>query len=283
MKKLRGTAIEVVNWEMSRRHVRYALFDFDGTLSLIREGWQDVMVPMMVDTIRTETETAESEDDLRRYVREYVYRLTGKQTIYQMFQLAEEVERRGGTPHEPLHYKREYHRRLDQRIEGRIARLASGATEPDDLMVPGARAMLKGIRERGVPCFLASGTDEEFVRAEADALRISSFFEEIFGAQDDYLRFSKAMVIGNLIDRRRLSGEELLVVGDGYVEIANAREVGAVAVGVASNEARRTGLDKWKRRRLIDAGADVIVPDFREHLPLLRYLFAEDEDALPTV
>ncbi len=24
---------------------RYAVFDFDGTLSLIREGWQSIMIP----------------------------------------------------------------------------------------------------------------------------------------------------------------------------------------------------------------------------------------------
>ena len=29
--------------------IRYALFDFDGTISLIRQGWQDIMIPYFVE------------------------------------------------------------------------------------------------------------------------------------------------------------------------------------------------------------------------------------------
>lgn len=36
-------------------------------------------------------------------------RLNGRQTIYQMVQLADEVRRRGGIPLEPLAYKNRYH------------------------------------------------------------------------------------------------------------------------------------------------------------------------------
>ena len=39
-------------------------------------------------------------------------RLNGRQTIYQMIQLADEVTQRGGTPLEPLAYKHRYHDRL---------------------------------------------------------------------------------------------------------------------------------------------------------------------------
>ena len=45
---LDDSPIEIVNQSIPRGHVRHALFDFDGTLSLIREGWQGVMIPMMV-------------------------------------------------------------------------------------------------------------------------------------------------------------------------------------------------------------------------------------------
>lgn len=63
------------------------LFDFDGTISLIRAGWVDVMVPMMVE-ILTGLGTGESEADLRALVEDFVARLTGEQTIYQMMELA---------------------------------------------------------------------------------------------------------------------------------------------------------------------------------------------------
>ena len=64
-------------------NARVALFDFDGTLSLIRSGWVEVMVPMMVE-ILADLKSGESDEQLNAIVLEYVGRLTGRQTIYQM-------------------------------------------------------------------------------------------------------------------------------------------------------------------------------------------------------
>src|SRR5262249_54898210 len=103
--------IEVLRPDLPRGQFRSALFDFDGTLSLIREGWPQVMVPMMVEVLRA-TGTAETEPELTAKVEEFVMRLTGRQTIYQMIRLAEEVRARGGAPLDPLEYKHAYHERL---------------------------------------------------------------------------------------------------------------------------------------------------------------------------
>jgi len=46
-----------------------------------------------------------------------------------------------------------------------------------------------------------------------------------------------------------------------------------LCLGAASNEAARVGIDKWKRSQLIQAGTDVIVPDFSEHEELVTFLF----------
>src|SRR5438093_10831090 len=108
---LPGTQIELLRDDLPRGRVRSVLFDFDGTLSVIREGWQDVMVPFMVEELMR-TPAHEPEEALFGVVREYVDRLTGRQTIYQMIQLAEEVRQRGGEPQEPLAYKKLYHDRL---------------------------------------------------------------------------------------------------------------------------------------------------------------------------
>src|SRR5213079_2465276 len=96
--------IEVVHPNIPRGRFRSVLFDFDGTLSLIREGWPQVMIPMMVAVLK-ETGTSEEEPALAKHVEEFVMRLNGRQTIYQMIQLAEEVKRRGGAPLDPLAYK----------------------------------------------------------------------------------------------------------------------------------------------------------------------------------
>ena len=63
--------------------------------------------------------------------------------------------------------------------------------------------------------------------------------------------------------------------GDGYVEIEDTKNAGGIAVGVATNEADRQGIDEWKRERLISSGADIIMPDFRQYQTLLDYLMAE--------
>src|ERR1700739_2293250 len=99
--------IENIRPGVCARDARVVLFDFDGTLSLIRSGWMNVMGPMMVEILGS-LKSGESEEQLRVLVEDFVWRLTGKETIYQMIALAEAVEARGGTPLEPLAYKKIY-------------------------------------------------------------------------------------------------------------------------------------------------------------------------------
>ncbi len=267
--------IEVIRADLPRGRFRSALFDFDGTLSLIREGWPQVMIPMMVEELRG-TPGAEGEAELYAAVEDFVMRLNGRQTIYQMIQLADEVRRRGGTPAEPLEYKHRYHDRLMERIRGRLADLESGAAAPEDWTVPGSHALLEALRRRGLTLYLASGTDLKYVRREAELLGLAPFFgEHVYGALDDYKNFSKQMVIDRILREHGLRGEELLGFGDGFVEIEEVKRAGGVAVAVASDEVNRRGVNAWKRDRLVRAGADVVVPEYRKREALLRWLFAE--------
>ena len=272
---LESTHIEIINPHIERGCIRHALFDFDGTVSLIREGWQGVMIHMMVE-ILLETPQHESEEELRAVVTEFVDQLTGKQTIYQMIQLCKEVRQRGGEPLDPLEYKWMYLDRLWERIKGRVAGLKSGDIEPEEMMVPGAVPMLEALRARGVSCYLASGKDEAYVLDEAVALGLQPYFAGIYGALDDYQSYSKKMVIERIFNEHCLSCSELVTFGDGYVEIEDTKTVVGIAVGVASNEATRRGVNERKRRRLIEAGADIIVPDFRQHEQLVAHLFDDE-------
>ncbi len=266
-----GSSIEIVNPKIPRGTVKFAIFDFDGTISLIREGWQQIMIPMMVE-ILMETPDREPRSELEKVVRDFVSKTTGKQTIYQMIQLAEEVSRRGGTPREALEYKHRYHDLLMERITHRIEKLKSGKIKPEELTVPGSLGCLREITQRGVKCFLASGTDEVYVLEEAELLGVAGYFEGIYGALDDYQNFSKKMVIERILRENELKGSELIAFGDGYVEIENTKQAGGLAVGVATNEAERTGIDEWKRERLIESGADVIMPDFLDYEILMGFL-----------
>jgi len=257
-----------------RPGISHVLFDFDGTLSLVREGWAEVMIAMFIEMLpRRPGETA---SDVRQMLHDDIMRQNGKQTIYQMIQFAERVQERGGEAREPLWYKNEYLRRLDQRIADRLEGLDSGVLPPDSLLVVGARAILENLRQRSLPLYLASGTDEPYVRREAQLLRISGYFgQHIYGALDDYRKFSKKMVIERILRDNNISGEQLLAFGDGYVEIQNTKEVGGLAVAVASDEANNGSgrMDEWKRKRLLGVGADVVIPDFRDAGALLEIIF----------
>ncbi len=268
--------IEIIRPDLPRGRFRSVLFDFDGTLSLIREGWPEVMIPMMV-RILSETGTPEQEPELTKKVEEFVMRLNGRQTIYQMMQLAEEVKKRGGTPREPLDYKKEYHDLMMLRIGGRIEDLSTGAATKEHWTVPGSHALLDELRRRGVKLYLASGTDELYVRKEAELLGVTEYFgSHIYGALDDHQNFSKKMIIDRILRENNLQGEELLGFGDGFVEIEEVKRVGGVAVAVASDEVNRRGVNAWKRNRLVQAGADIVIPEYRKAEKLLEWLFASE-------
>jgi phosphoglycolate phosphatase len=268
-------SFEIINPLVTHGLIKFAIFDFDGTISLIREGWQQIMIPMMVE-ILLETPDHESRDEIEQIVRTYVAETTGKQTIYQMIRLAEEVKKRNGNPEDPLVYKEQYHIFLMERIIHRLSGLREKKIQPEDMAVPGALEALKQITQAGIVCFLASGTDERYVFDEADLLGVTHYFQGIYGAQDDYRSFSKRMVIQKIIKDNQLSGPELVAFGDGYVEIEDAKAVGGITIGLATDEASCSGVDAWKRDRLIASGADVIMADFKPFPQLWEYLMPQE-------
>ena len=125
--------------------------------------------------------------------------------------------------------------------------------------------------------YLASGTDEIYVKQEAEMLQLTAYFGAyVYGALDDYKRFSKKMVIERILRENNIAGAQLLSFGDGYVEIENTKEAGGLAVAVASDEAHNGSgrFDAWKYNRLLEVGADLVIPDFRDAEALLDRILA---------
>jgi len=243
-------------------HIRYAMFDFDGTISLIRQGWQDVMIPYFMEVIQ-ETGTTESQQEIHDLVQEFVDRLTGKQTIYQCMALDDAVVARGGPQRDPGDYKKEYLRRLNERIRDRKAALEQGA-DPEEYIVPGALQFVHLLQQQGIRCYLASGTDEADVKYEAHLLGLDHIFgQDIRGALDAETTCAKELVIRQLLEQEGIRPNQLVSFGDGYVEIELVAKLEGLAIGVATNEETRQGVNQWKRERLISAGANAIIPDFR--------------------
>lgn len=254
---------EIVNpWGEKDFDIRYALFDFDGTVSLIREGWQDIMIPYFCEMLR-QTGTDETDEEIMQIVKKFVTDLTGKQTIFQCIRLNNEIISRGGPAREPIVYKREYLRRLEERIRDRKLQLAKGETNPEAWLVPGSKKFLDLLQANGIRCYLASGTDEEDVLYEAKLLGLDNMFEGgIHGAHDAMVKCSKELVIKDMIRREQIRPEQLVSFGDGFVEVELVAKLGGLPIGVATNEAERKGINEWKRSRLIAAGARAVIPDF---------------------
>jgi len=265
--------LEIVRPEHPRGPFRAIVFDFDGTLSLLRANWQGLMIPRMVE-ILVETGTSEQRASLEAIVTEFVTRLTGQPTMLQMQALADEVHRRGRPRPNPQDYLDEYLEQLLAQSGQRIEAVKSGRATADEMLVPGSRALVERLARRGLLLMISSGTDLAHVQRETAILGLDPFFgPRIHGPVNNDPKFSKQRVLEQLIAERGLRGREIVCIGDGPTEILAARAVGSLAIGVASDEVDRSGrINRLKREHLIRAGADVIVPDYREPDRILRLL-----------
>lgn len=253
------------------RKPRAVLFDFDGTLSTLRSGWEGVMRPLMLEMIWPDNP---EDAALQRMVDTYIDESTGIQTIHQMAWLAEQVAAWGKNMqrHDAWWYKDVYNDRLLAMVADRVRRLEAGEDAPETYLMAGSEAFLQALRDADIRLYVASGTDEEDVRREAGILGLASYFERIAGAPHRRVDCSKEAVIGELLAMLGMDGRSLVVVGDGKVEIGLAKKAGARALGVASDERVRSGINPQKVRRLQDAGADWIIGDFLAAGELLAWM-----------
>jgi phosphoglycolate phosphatase-like HAD superfamily hydrolase len=253
----------IVLEENKKAKIECAVFDFDGTLSTLRCGWETVMEPLMLECIFGEEYT---ERDVLE-VREYIAKSTGIQTILQMKWLAERVKKQGKEPLDPWEYKAEYNRRLMINVEKNKAEAQSGAV--NKFIMRGAKHFLQTLRNKGVKLYAASGTDETDVICEAEILGLSEFFTEIAGAKPHSEDCSKEATLKRLISQ---SDGGLLVVGDGPVEIRLGKEFGACTLGVCGKETDLCGFDDVKIKRLTDAGAHVLIDCFEETEEIIDWI-----------
>jgi phosphoglycolate phosphatase len=269
--------VEIVNPSLRGRHFRAILFDFDGTLSLIREGWCHLMVDMMIARLREQEIAPEPESVLWPHIERLVMSQNGAPTIRQMEVFVEEVLRRGGKPAESLVYLDEFQNRLMAMVRGRWSSLEGGKATAAEWVVPGVHSLLENLRSRGLHQFVASGTEYDHVSHEAKLLRVNEFFPSGINAPRGNDRsFRKADVIGRVLAEHGIRGDELLGFGDGMVETAEVKRVGGAAIGVASSE-YGSGLgtvNPTKRAALVSAGADIIIPDYTHQEELVRWLTA---------
>lgn len=260
--------MEIINTAKVSSPIKAALFDFDGTLSTLRCGWEEVMYPMMIGHIGR----GRSNEQLASEVAAYIDHSTGIQTIHQMKWLAERVVAAGGEYRDPWAYKEEYNTRLMEQVKLKKQAIQTGKAERGSYLIAGAEEFLRELQSRGVKLYVASGTDHPDVRKEAQLLGLYNYFDEIAGAPLHEENCSKQAVLKRLVETHGLSGNQVAVVGDGKVEIALGKAIGAHTLGLATNEADGVSLSRVKRTRLIQAGADAIASNLLNCQELLAWL-----------
>jgi rfaE bifunctional protein kinase chain/domain len=277
---LEGTEIELIAALPRSAPPSHVIFDFDGTISTLRQGWEEVMEPMMIEAIFGDhygSVDADTYQRVRAAVGDFIDRTTGIQTLVQMQGLAELVRRSGYVPEAQIldehGYKATYNDALMKLVGRRRAKLESGQLSREDFMMKNGRELIEALIVAGVQLFIASGTDVGDVAAEAEALGVADYFEgRIYGSVGDVRVEAKKVVIERILREARIDPAGLVTFGDGPVEMRETRGMGGFAVGVCSDERQRHGYNLAKRPRLIRGGANILIPDFSDLGSLLRIL-----------
>ena len=279
-----ASKIEIVTALPEGHNYTHFIFDHDGTISTLRQGWEQDMEPMMVDAILGDKRSViagNSLERIRNRVRQLIEETTGVQTLVQMQYLSDLVREYGHVAEEDVldaaGYKRIYNEVLLRRIQDRLARIQEDRLTADEFIIPSAVDFLEALHRRGVRLYLASGTDQEDVEREAAVLGYAELFSgRIYGAVGDIRHEPKLKALEAIMQEIRNTGRgKMVMFGDGPVEVRETHNRGGFTVGVASDEVQRRGLNLVKRSRLIQAGADLIVPDFSEADRLIPLFFQE--------
>jgi rfaE bifunctional protein kinase chain/domain len=275
---LENSEIELIGDLPKNLQIEHCIFDHDGTLSTLREGWEKIMEPMMVREILGPAYASASAalfSETTATVRRFIDRTTGIQTLVQMKGLVDLVRQAGFVPESEIldehGYKAIFNRDLMAMVQKRIDKLACGELDSTDFQIKNAKLLLQALYERGVKLYLASGTDEKDTIAEAHAMGYAELFEgRIFGAVGDIKAEAKRTVLDRIMRDYSRAGHQFATFGDGPVEIRETRRRGGLCIGVASDELRKFGWNLVKRTRLIRAGASLLVPDFSQMPVLLK-------------
>jgi rfaE bifunctional protein kinase chain/domain len=273
--------IEIISKCPAGLNIKHAIFDNDGTVSTLREGWELIMAPMMIKAVLGDKYQEADEsmyNKVKGAVNELIDKTTGIQTLKQMKMLLGLIREFGFVPEDQMldeyGYKEIYNNDLMEMEKKSEEKLHSGELMVEDFTIKNSLPFIKKLYDKGIKLYLTSGTDEADVKHEASVLGYDSLFEgRIYGATGDINVEAKKQVLDGILDSIGDSeAASIVTFGDGPVEIRETHKRGGTTVGVASNELKRFGLNQSKRTRLIKAGADIIIPDFSQSVQLTGLL-----------
>src|SRR5690606_35125463 len=128
-----NSEIEIINEWAQPLNIKHAIFDHDGTISTLREGWEHIMQPMMMKAILgAQFQDADEALYHKVYSRvvDFIDKTTGIQTLVQMKGLVELVKEFGLVPEDQIldefGYKEIYNDELLKMVKEREVKLTRG-------------------------------------------------------------------------------------------------------------------------------------------------------------
>ena len=137
--------MEILNNNTAKTPIKAMLFDFDGTISTLRCGWEEVMLPVFCEVL---DDGKTPYEEIKAKAEKYIDESTGIQTILQMKWLAQQVADSGRTPLDIWDYKKIYNDRLMESIVKKLADLKSGSVKPENYLMAGSVEFLKALKEK---------------------------------------------------------------------------------------------------------------------------------------
>jgi phosphoglycolate phosphatase-like HAD superfamily hydrolase len=243
------------------RPIRHVFMDWDGTTSLTRGGWSELMVDVFAEALPHLP--GETHDSIRALSRDELMKLNGRPSIHQMARLSELVRERRGDALSADDYQRDYQSRIGRVVHSRLDAVRRNPASAEALLVPGVRDFFRALNERGIPITLASGTPYGELIDEVRLLGLEHHFTAIIGPKGlDDRSFSKREVLHALLHEHTLEGQSVAAFGDGPVELIETQNVGGLAIAVATDESAPHRMDPWKRATLLAVGAHAVIPNY---------------------
>lgn len=161
---------------------------------------------------------------------------------------------------EGIHYiKKEYSLDIaEERIREQLQEMIAGAYRDEIALKAGAKEYLQFLKERGIPCILATAGDASLATAALKRLKVWEEFQGLLLCEDFKTSKQEAKIYFFAMERLSLSRpEEVLVCEDVLHAVKSAKQAGFQVCGIL-DEANR---EDWEKIQKI---ADFTIKDFYE-------------------
>ena len=126
----------------------------------------------------------------------------------------------------------------------------AGDADPPRLF-PGAMDTLVALRERGFELGVATGKSRRGLGRILNAMEMPDFFDATRCA-DETRGKPHPQMLYEIMEERRKSPDQCLMVGDTEYDLAMAREAGVASIGVSFGVHARDRLDQFKPLAIVD-------------------------------